>query len=139
GIADSINRVRLADGTGNFTLARTGSVEEHPGPRRARGDDRNHPEIRGRLLQFEARRAQIAEQLKVGCDAATDRDVFVQIAYARIAARDRSQLWRQASLDRDSLDSEGRGAAQARSGFPQPHQQLSRGVSLAKTAFPQSK
>src|SRR5262249_40604187 len=128
-----------ADRTGNFTHPRTGSVEEHPGPRRARGDDRNHPEIRCRLLQFETRRAQIAKQLKIGCDASTDRNVSVQIAYARIAARDRSQLWRQASFDRDPLDSESRGLAQARYGFQQPHQQLPRGVSLAKTAFPQSK
>ena len=54
---------------------------------RTRGHDRDHPEVRRRLLQPEAGRAEVAQQLEVGRDAAPDRDVSLQVADARVAAR----------------------------------------------------
>ena len=87
-------------------------LEEHPRPRGEGGHDRDHPEVRRRLLQPEAGRAEVAQQLEVGGDAAADRDVSLQVADARLAAGDRPELRRQASLDGHSLDPQGRGPAE---------------------------
>ena len=76
-IADSADRVRVADRPGNHAAAGAGGVEEHPGPRDESGDDRADSEVRGRLLQPEDGRPEVAEQLEVGGDASSDRDVFV--------------------------------------------------------------
>ena len=70
-----------------------------------------HSEVRLRLLPAEGRRAEVAQQLEVDRDAASDRDVSVQDADARLAAGDRPKLRRKAPFDRHSLDQEGRGAA----------------------------
>ena len=61
--------------------------------------------------QLKIGRAEVAQQLEVGRDAAADRDVSVQDADERVAAGDRPELRRQAPLDGDSLDPEGRGPA----------------------------
>ena len=61
--------------------------------------------------------SEIAQQFEIGRDAAPDRDVSLQVADARVAAGDRPQLRRQASLDGDSLDSQGRRSAKKGSGF----------------------
>jgi hypothetical protein len=47
----------------------------------------------------------------------TDRDVPLQAAHARVIARNRTQLWRQTPLHRDSFDSKDRRHAAARSDF----------------------
>ena len=62
GIADSLDRLRVADRPGDHAAARPGGVEEHPGPRRQGRHHRDHPEIRRRLLQLEAGGAEVAEQ-----------------------------------------------------------------------------
>ena len=77
-------------------------------------------EVRLRLLPAEGRRAEVAQQLEVDRDAASDRDVSVQDADARVAAGDRPELWGKAPFDGHSLDQEGRGAAKARRRFQQP-------------------
>ena len=64
-----------------------GSAEEHPRPRGEGGHHRNHPEVRRRLLQPEDDRSEVAQQLEVGRHAAPDRDVSLQVADARVAAR----------------------------------------------------
>ena len=56
-IADPADCLRVADGPGDLAAARAGSAEEHPRPRREGGHDRDHPEVRRRLLQPEARRS----------------------------------------------------------------------------------
>ena len=117
--------------------ARAGSAQEHPRSRREGGHDRDHPEVRRRLLQPEAGRAEVAQQFEVGRDAAADRDVSLQVAHARLAARNRPELRRQASLDGDSLDPEGRGPAEEGRGFQQPDQQVPRGIPLGIRRFPQ--
>ena len=61
--------------------------------------------------QLKVSRAEVAEQLEVGRDAAADRDVSLQDADARVAAGDRPELRRQASLDGDPLDPEDRRSA----------------------------
>ena len=85
-----------------------------------------HSEVRRRLLPAEGRRAEVAQQLEVGGDAAPDRDVSVQDADARVAAGDRPELRRQASFDGDSLDQEGRRAAEDGRRFQQPDRDVSR-------------
>ena len=65
-------------------------------------------------------RLEIAEQLEVGCDAAADRDVSLQVAHARVAAGNRPEFRREASFDRDPLDPEGRRAAKKGRRFQQP-------------------
>ena len=89
-----------------------------------RGHDRDHPEVRGRLLPVEARRAEVAEQLEIDRDAAADRDVSVQVADERVAAGDRQELRRQAPLDRDPLHPQDRGPPAARRRFQHPYQHL---------------
>ena len=84
------------------------------------GHDRDDSEVRLGLLPAEGRRAEVAEQLEVGRDAAPDRDVSLQDADARVAAGDRPQLRRQAPFDGDPLDQEGRGAAKNGRRFQQP-------------------
>ena len=76
--------------------------------RREGGHDRTDSEVRRRLLPPQAARVEVAQQLEVGGDAAPGRDVSLQVADARLTARDRPQFWRQASLDGDSLDQESR-------------------------------
>ena len=56
--------------------------------------------------------SEVAQQLEVDRDAAPGRDVSVQGADARLAPGDRPQLRRQAPLDGDPLDQEGRGDAE---------------------------
>ena len=114
-----------------------GSAEEHPRPRRQGGHDRNHPEVRRRLLQPEDDRSEVAQQREVGRDAAPDRDVPLQVADARVAAGNRPQLRRQASLDRDPLDSQGRRPAKKGPGFQHPDRQFSRRIPVGCSAFPQ--
>ena len=82
------------------------------------------PEARLGLLPAEGRRAEVAQQLEVGRDAAPDCDVSLQIADARVAAGDRPKLRRQASFDGDPLDQEGRGAAKEGRRFQQPDHQF---------------
>src|SRR6185436_13185865 len=53
-------------------------------------------------------------------DAAPDRDVFVQVADARVAAGDRPQLRGQTPLDGHSLHPEDRGPAKEGRGFQHP-------------------
>ena len=117
GIADPADRVRVADRPGDLAAARAGSAEEHPRPRREGGHDRDHSEVRRRLLQPEARRSEVAQQLEIGRDAAADRDVSLQVADARVAAGNRAKLRRKASLDGHPLDSQGRRPAQEGRGF----------------------
>ena len=50
GSLDPPDRVRVADGPGDLAGARAGSAEEHPRSRREGGHDRDHPEVRRRLL-----------------------------------------------------------------------------------------
>ena len=57
-----------------------------------------------------------------------------KIADACVAARDRPKLWRQASLDGDSLHQEGRGSQKKGLGFQHPDPQLSGGFQV-ETAF----
>ena len=59
-------------------------------------------------------------------------------ADARLAAGDWPKLRREASLDRDSLDSEGRSAAQERRAVQHTSQQLSREFPVRKSRFPQT-
>ena len=80
--------------------------------RRARGHDRHDSEVRRRLLPAQAGRSEVAQQLEVGRPAAPGGDVSVQDADERVAAGDRPELRRQASLDGHPLDSEGRGSPQ---------------------------
>ena len=54
---------------------------------------------------------EVAQQLQVGGDAAPGRDVPLQVADERVAAGNRQELRRQASLDGDPLHSQGRGNA----------------------------
>ena len=91
---------------------RAGSAAQRDRSRRAGRHDRADSEVRRRLLPVEAARPEVAQQLEVGGDAAPGRDVSVQDAHARVAAGDRPQLRRQASLDGDPLDQEGRGDAE---------------------------
>ena len=70
--------------------------------------DRVDPEVRRRLLPVESARAEVAQQLEVGGAASSGRDVSVQAAHDGVAAGDRPQLRRQASLDRDPLDPQDR-------------------------------
>ena len=56
--------------------------------RRARRHHRDHPEVRRGLLPAEGQRAEVAQQLEVGGDAAAGGDVPVQGADARLAAGD---------------------------------------------------
>ena len=62
--------------------------------------------------QLKLTELEVAEQLEVGGDAAPGGDVSVQDADARVAAGNRAQLRRQASLDGDSLDQKSRRDAQ---------------------------
>ena len=108
-----IRLVAYASLTGREISLRAGPGRpaQRPAARRARGDDRGHPEVRLRLLPAEARRAEVAEQLEVDRDAAADRDVSLQGADERVAAGDREELRRQAPLDGDPFDPEDRSAA----------------------------
>ena len=76
-----IRLIAYASLTGQeITLALAQEVlEEHPRSRREGGHDRNHPEVRRRLLPAEDGRAEVAQQLEIGRDAASDRDVSVQV------------------------------------------------------------
>ena len=80
-----------------------------PRQRRARHHHRDHPEVRRRLLQAQAERAQVAQQLEIDRPAAPDRDVHVQEPDARLAARNRQGVRGQAPLDGHPLDPENRG------------------------------
>ena len=75
-------------------------------------------------------RVEVPQQLQVGRDAAPGRDVSLQVADARVAARNRPQLRRQASLDGDSLDQEGRRDAQEERRFRQAGRQPARIVQV---------
>ena len=81
---------------------------------------------------------EVAEQLQVGRHAAPDRDVSVQVADARVAAGDRPQLRRQAPLDGDPLDPQGRRPAQEGRGFQHPDRQFSRRIPVEIRGFPQA-
>ena len=87
-------------------------------------------EVRGRVLPAEAGRAEVAQQLEVGRDAAAGRDVSLQVADERVAAGDRQELRRQAPLDGHSLDPKGRRPASEGRGFQHPYQHPDRVVSL---------
>ena len=91
--------------------------------RRARDHDRDRAEVRRGSLLAQAQRAEIEEQLEIGGHAASDRDVLVQGADERVAARNRQELRRQAPLDRDSLDPEDRRSAAEERGFQHAYQQ----------------
>ena len=88
GIAHPAGRVRVADRPGDLAAARAGraaatsSTHDEQG-----GHDRDHPEVRRRLLPAEGARPEVAQQLEVDRDAAPDRDVPLQVADARVAAR----------------------------------------------------
>ena len=90
-----------------------------------------HPEVRLGLLPAEARRAEVAQQLEIDRHAASDRDVSLQDPDERVAARDRQELRRQASLDRHSLHPEDRRSPETRRRFQHTYQHLPRVVSLA--------
>ena len=113
--------------------ARAGRAAQRAAARRAGGDDRDHPEVRRRLLPAEARRAEVAQQLEIDRDAAADRDVSLQGADERVAAGNRTELRRQAPLDRDPLDPEDRRPAAARRQFQHPYQQLHGVVSVSES------
>ena len=111
--------VRLADRPRDLARADAGGAEERHRSGRQGRHDREHSEIRRRLLPAEGRRPEVAEQLEVGRDASPGRDVSVQDADARVAAGDRPEFGRKAPLDGDSLDQEGRRSAQERRRFQQ--------------------
>ena len=87
--------------------------------------------------QLKIVRAEVAEQLEIDRDAASDCDVPLQDAHACVAARDRTQLWGKAPFDRHSLDQEGRGAAEDGRRFQQPYQRIFLSLSGDSTAAPQ--
>ena len=103
--------------------------------RREGGHDRRDSEVRVRLLPAEARGIEVAQQLKVGGDAAAGGDVSLQSADARVAAGDRPKLRRQASFDGDSLDQKSRGAAKTRRTFQHTSQQLPGNFPVRKCVF----
>ena len=111
--------------------ARPGRAAERAPERRQGDHDRDHPEVRVGVLPAETRGAEVAEQLEVGGDAQADRDVSVQEPHVRVAARDRQELRRQTSLDRDPLDSENRRPPAEGRRFQHAYQQLHRVVSLS--------
>src|SRR5439155_22044702 len=94
---------------------------------------RNYSAVCRRLLQLENDRFEVAEQLQAGRQAATDRDVSVQVVDARVAARDRAKLRRQASFDRHSLDSKGGRASKKRWRFQHLDRQFSGGIPVKIT------
>ena len=55
GIADPPDRLRVADRPGNLAAAGAGRAAQRAAARRSRRDDRDHPEVRRRLLPVEAR------------------------------------------------------------------------------------
>ena len=67
--------------------------------------------------QMKPAEIQVAQQLEVGGHAAADCDVSLQGADACLAAGNWPQFRRQASLDGDPLDQEGRGNAQEERGI----------------------
>ncbi len=135
GIADSTGGLRVVDGPGDLVESRAGRAQEHPRSRGEGRHDRDHPEVRRRLPSLEARGAEVEEQFQVGGDSAAGRHVSVQAPDACLAAGDRQELRRQASFDRDSLDQEDRGPAEARRQFQHPDQQLSRVVPVRSFDF----
>ena len=110
--------------------------ERHRAGREAR-HDREHSEIHGGLLPAESDRAEVAEQLEVGRDASSGRDVSLQVAHARIASGDRTKLRRKAPLDGDPLDQEGRRASKERREFQQPDREFSAVIPVVESRFPQ--
>ena len=74
-IADSPHRLCLADRTRDLAAAGAGRPPQRAAERRQGDHDRDHPEVRLRLLPAETRRAEVAQQLEVGGDAAADCDV----------------------------------------------------------------
>ena len=65
--------------------------------------------------------------------AAPGGDVSLQVAHERVAAGDRQELRRQAPLDGDPLDPEGRRTAPEGPGFQQPYQHPARVDSLVNS------
>ena len=122
-------------GPGDLAAARAGSAEEHPRSRRQGRHDRDHPEVRRRLLQLEAGRAEVAEQLEIGRDAAPGRDVPLQVADPRLPAGNRPQLRRQAPLDRHPFHPQGRGSAEKGRRFQHPDRQFSRRIPVKLRVF----
>ena len=114
-------------------------LEEHPRLRRQGRHDRDHPEVRRRLLQLEARRAEVTEQLEIDRDAAPGRDVPLQVADACIPPGNRPQLRRQAPLDGDPLDPQDRGHAPERWRFQHADHQFSRRIPVMFRCFPQAR
>ena len=72
--------------------------------------------------QLQAGRPEVTQQLEVGRDAAPGRDVSLQDADERVAAGDRQELRRQASLDGDPLDSQSREHAAERTRLQHAYQ-----------------
>ena len=131
GSLDPAHRIRVADRPRDLAGARTGRAPQHPSARRPSGDDRDHPEVRRRLLPVEARGTEVAQQLEISRAAAPGGDVSVQSADERVAPRDRPELRRQAPFDGDSLHQKNRSGPTARRRFQQPHQQPDGVFSLA--------
>ena len=130
GIADPSDRLCVADRPRNLAASRAGRPAERPPERRARDHDRNRPEGASPTLLAEAQRAEVEEQLQVSGHAPADCDVPVQGAHERVAPRNRQELRREASLDRDSLDSEDRGSPAEERRFQHAYQQPDAVVSL---------
>ena len=104
----SLTGQRIVDDAG------AGSAARRAAARGTRRHDRHDPEVRRRVLPAQAGRAEVAQQLEVDRDAAPGGDVPLQVADERVAAGDRQELRRQASLDGDPLDPKGREHAPAR-------------------------
>ena len=93
GLADPPDRLRVADGHGRSRCAGAGRAAQHPPARRAAPSrSRSSRSSWPTTTSCKVVGAQVAQQLEVGRAAAPDRDVSVQVADERVAARDRQSF-----------------------------------------------
>ena len=131
GIADPADRLRVADRPRDLARADAGSAARTSSTRTSKA------------VTIETIQKFVSDyyQLKVAelksrnnsKSVAMPRQIAMylcKIADARLAAGDRPKLRRQAPLDGDPLDQEGRGAAEEGRRFQQPDQQFSSGIPL---------
>src|SRR5262249_39098663 len=89
------------------------------------------------LLQPATCGSEVTKQLEVGCHASSSGDVSMQVADASLVARNRSELWRKASLNGHPFDSQNRRTSTEGRQFQHAHREFSGEFPLAQ-AFPHS-